>query len=255
MAELGRRWDSLIRSLSGRHGRKESEFCLCEGLRCCSEAISLRPDLLEALILREGFQGVLPASPVEPLVLPASRFEGLRATVASQGVLALFRKPGQPASDAPMKDPFAFVLDRVSDPGNFGTILRTARASGLKEVWYAKGSCDPYSEKTIRSASSAQFALGLRRFESLAELPSLLGALGVRRFFRTAPAGGLSLYSAEGLFERSAIIMGAEANGAAALDASTDLHIPMPGAAESLNVAQAATIILFERVRRDLTRS
>lgn len=250
MSGLSRRQESLIRSLAGRHGRRGSELCLCEGLRCCGEALSLRPDLLGLLVLREGFDGILPKIDAEPAIIPDAQFDSLCGTVTSQGVIALMRKPEPPVLDAPMADPFAFVLDRVSDPGNFGTILRTARASGLKEIWYAKGSTDPFAEKTIRSASASQFALGLRQFDSLAELPVLLGALGVKRIFRTTPSGGAPIYSVDGLFERSAIIMGGEAFGAGALEASQDVSIPMPGGAESLNVAQASTIILFEHVRR-----
>ena len=253
MPGLSRRQESLIRSLGGRHGRRGSELCLCEGQRCCSDALSLRPDLLELLVLREGFSGFLPPVAFESVTLPPPQFDALCGTVSSQGVLALLRKPEPPALDAPIKDPFVFVLDRVSDPGNFGTILRTARAAGLQEVWYAKGSCDPYAEKTVRSASSSQFALGLRQFEDLAGLPSILAKLGVRNFFRTTPSGGTPIYEVSGLFDKSAVIMGGEAFGAGTLDASQDVSIPMPGGAESLNVAQASTIILFEHVRRSLS--
>lgn len=255
MPGLSKRQESLIRSLSGRHGRKDSELCLCEGLRCCEEALKLRPDLVELVVEREGFAGVLPPCPAEKATLPERQFDALRGTVTSQGVLAMLRKPAQPTADAPLSSPFAFVLDRVSDPGNFGTILRTARAAGLKEIWYAKGSADPFAEKTIRSASASQFAIALRLFESLDGLPSLLAPLGVKRYFRTVPSGGESIYAAAGLFEGSAVIMGGEAFGAGELAAAKDVSIPMPGGAESLNVAQAAAVILFESVRRGVAHN
>jgi RNA methyltransferase, TrmH family len=251
MPGLSKRQESLVRSLSQRHGRRNSELCLCEGLRCCSEALTLRPDLVELVATREGFAAPLPKVSAETAILPERQFDSLCSTITAQGVFALLRKPEQPDADAPLADPFAFVLDRVSDPGNFGTILRTARAAGLKEVWYAKGSTDPFSEKCIRSASSSQFALALRQFDALPELATHLKSLGVERFFRTTPAGGGPLYAEEKLFERSAIIMGGEAFGAGLLEGAQDISIPMPGGAESLNVAQASTIILFEHVRRN----
>lgn len=253
MPGLGKRQESLIRSLSGRHGRRNSELCVCEGLRCCQEALSLQPKLVELLVLREGFNGALPDIKAETAIVTERQFDALSGTVRAQGVLAVLRKPEPPQDNAPLSSPFAFVLDRVSDPGNFGTILRTARAAGLKEVWYAKGSTDPYAEKTIRSASASQFALALRPFESLASLPGILGKLGVKRYFRTTPSGGSPIYSVKELFESSAVIMGGEAFGAGALELSQDVSIPMPGGAESLNVAQASTIILFEHVRRAST--
>ncbi len=250
MAGLSKRQESLIRSLSSRHGRRKSGLCLCEGVRCCQEAISLRKDLVELVVLREGFEGRLPAYDAETVCAPAAAFDSLAGTVSSQGVILLMRRPEPPAAFSPLSDPFVFVLDRVSDPGNFGTIVRTARAAGLKELWHTKGSADPFSEKCVRSASAAQFAVGLREFESLGELAGALRTLGVSMAYRTVPTGGLSLYEVPELFSKTAIVMGSEAFGAAEMPGSADLSIPMPGGAESLNVAQAATVILFEHVRR-----
>ena len=73
---------------------------------------------------------------------------------------------------------------------------------------------------------------------------------GIKNFFRTTPNGGRSLYREEALYEKSAVILGSEGAGADELDGAKDVIIPMPGDAESLNVAQAATIVLFEYVRR-----
>ena len=109
---------------------------------------------------------------------------------------------------------------------------------------------DPFGGKTIRSASGAQFALNLRCAESLEEAVQSLRELGITRFFRTEPSGGHSVFTEADLFKRSAIVLGNEANGAGRIDSSLPLNIPMPGSAESLNVAQAATVILFEFVRR-----
>ena len=220
-----------------------------EGLRCVNELIALRPDLIEFCVLREGCRADrLPEE--KTTVLNAGKFDSLAATVNSQGILAIAKQPGYEPLSAPRKDPYALVLDRIADPGNVGTIIRTARAVGLKEIWTVKGGVDPFGDKALRSASSAQFAVSIRLAESLKEMIGVLRELGVLRFFRTEPSEGHSVFQEPDLFLDSAIVLGNEANGAGPVPGSLPLNIPMPGSAESLNVAQAATVILFESVRR-----
>ena len=249
---LTKRQASLIAALRSRHGRKDSGLCLCDGLRACSEVIALRPDLLDLIVIREDFQAEI-QYPVDPVILPAQDFDKLTQTVNSQGIITVSRRPDPIAPDAPLSDPFVLVLDQVRDPGNFGTIIRTARAAGLHEIVLTKGSADPFHDKVIRSASGAQFALGMRYFDDLESMANVLRAKGIEKFYRTLPAGGDNLFRAEGVFQNSAIILGCESTGVSELEGSAGLNIPMPGTAESLNVAQAATIILFDYVRRITT--
>ena len=249
---LTKRQASLIASLRSRHGRKDSGLCLCDGLRACSEVIALRPDLLDLIVIREDFRAEI-EYPIEPVILPAQEFDKLAQTVNSQGIITVSRRPEPITPDAPLSDPFVLVLDQVRDPGNFGTIIRTARAAGLHEIVLTKGSADPFHDKVIRSASGAQFALGMRYFDDLDSMANVLRAKGIEKFYRTLPAGGDNLFRAEGVFQKSAIILGCESTGVSELEGSAGLNIPMPGTAESLNVAQAATIILFDYVRRITT--
>lgn len=249
MGFLTRRRESLIRSLSARHGRRDSDFCLCDGPRASHEILTLRPDLVEQVILRENFE-CRESFPVEPDILPSEEFDRIRNTVHSQGILLLVKRPEPIAEDAPVDAPFVFLLDRIADPGNFGTMVRTARAIGLKEIWMTEGTVDPFSDKSIRSASGAQFALRIRRHGSLEHTLSLLKGKGFRTVYRTSPAQGANVFTEEKLFDRSVIVLGNEGGGVGAIADSVDLNIPMPGDAESLNVAQAATVILFEYVRR-----
>ena len=249
---LTKRQASLIAALRSRHGRRDSNLCLCDGLRACSEVIALRPDLLDLIVIREDFHAEI-EYPVDPVILPAQEFDKLAQTVNSQGIITVSRRPEPIALDAPLSDPFVLVLDQVRDPGNFGTIIRTARAAGLHEIVLTKGSADPFHDKVIRSASGAQFTLGMRCFEDLDSMAETLRQLGVKTFYRTLPAGGDNLFRAEGVFKDSAIILGCESTGVSELEGAAGLNIPMPGTAESLNVAQAATIILFDYVRRITT--
>ncbi len=222
---------------------------MCDGPRASREILTLHPELVEEVVLREGVP--LPDSLTrEPVVLSSGEFERLSSTVHSQGILLLVRRPETIAPDAPAADPFAFVLDRIGDPGNFGTIVRTARAVGLRQIWMTAGSVDPYSDKAVRSASGAQFAVEIREHGSLDELLALLRARGFERVYRTSPAAGRNVFTEKALFENSAIVLGNEGAGVGGIPGALDLNIPMPGDAESLNVAQAATVILFEHVRR-----
>lgn len=249
---LSKRLLSEIRALKSRHGRKSSTLCVCDGLRACSELIALVPERIVELIVREGEVFDL-ISPVEPIVLSSAEFDSIAPTVNSQGIMVVAEKPDYISLSEPLADDFVLVLDRVGDPGNFGTILRTARAVGLREVWLTRGCVDPFSDKVLRSASGSQFAVKLRMAQSVEELAKALALHDVNTIFRTLPAGGENLFTVPSLFDKTAVVFGCEATGVAEIDESRSLHIPMPGDTESLNVAQAATVVLFEYVRRKIS--
>jgi TrmH family RNA methyltransferase len=240
--------EKIVRSLYQKKCRINHNMCICEGVRACKELYSLRPDLIEFGIVINEID-VSPFKGVNFYIVEKHFFEKLSATIHAQGIILISKIPEYSFSKQ-AKSPFALVLDRLSDPGNFGTIFRTCASVGLKDVWYSADSVDPYSEKTIRSAISAQFALNLHRYEDINSLIPKLKQLGYDKVFRTEPAGGKSCFCEEKLFDKSIIIFGNEANGVKEITSSVPINIPMPGKFESLNVAQAVTVILFEAVRR-----
>ena len=249
--ELTRKQESLIRSLYTRHGRRKAGLCVCEGLRAAGELFMRAPELVRFTVATEAAAGEL-AIPGEHHRVPEGKLRELAGTVNSQGILAVAAIPPEPdAAEAPA-DPFLLAIDRLGDPGNFGTICRTLRAAGLTELWYTKGSVDPYGDKAIRSALGAQFALKLRGFDDLEALRAAAQSYGYPSVWLTDPHGGESCFSAAKLYERSVIVIGGEANGVTPLAGAQRVMIPMPGNYESLNAAQAATIFLFEYVRRTM---
>ncbi len=251
-AELSRKNCALVRSLHTRHGRKKSNCCLCEGVRAVTELCTLRPELVHFAVATErGLADYGRELPCELFLLPEPEFAELAGTVNSQGILAVAGVPPERDAHTVPDEPFLLALDGVGDPGNFGTICRTLRAAGLETLWYTKGSIDPFGDKAIRSAMGAQFALKLRSFADLAALRSEAEKFGFNRFYLTDPHDGESCFAAEGLFDRSVVVIGGEANGATMLENSLHVMIPMPGKFESLNAAQAATVFLFEYVRRN----
>ena len=177
---LTRRQESLIRSLYTRHGRRKAKCCVCEGLRAARELYTLRPDLVRFTVATEAGSNAL-AIPGECCIVGEEKMRELSGTVNSQGILAVAAIPEEPSPDERPADPFLFAVDRLGDPGNFGTICRTLRAAGLSELWYTKGSIDPYGDKAVRSALGAQFSLKLRSFEDLAGLSGAGETFRLRR--------------------------------------------------------------------------
>ncbi len=248
--ELSRRQESLIRSLYTRHGRRKAECCVCEGVRAAGELFLRAPELVCFTVATESGASAFPVIPGDLFLVSDAKMRELAGTVSSQGILVVASVPAEPPDDEIPADPFLLALDRLGDPGNFGTICRTLRAAGLHELWYTKGSVDPFGDKAIRSAMGAQFALKLRGFETLEALRERAKSFGFPTVWLTDPHGGENCFTAPDLYDRSVIVIGGEANGVAPLKDARRVLIPMPGNYESLNAAQAATIFLFEHVRR-----
>ena len=246
---LSKKQTALVRSLYTRHGRKKSGRCVCEGMRCCGELYDARPDLLEFSIATAKTAEAMSIPGVCEIVSDPE-LAALSATVNSQGILAIARIPEQPAMDDPVAEPFILALDQVGDPGNFGTIIRTALAAGLREIWYTKGAVDPFNDKVIRSALGAQFRMKLRLFDTLDALAAQAGSFGYGPVYLTDPHQCKNCYTTDQLYQKSVVVIGSEGNGVSPLEQGIPVTIPMPGNFESLNAAQAATIFIFEYVRR-----
>jgi TrmH family RNA methyltransferase len=156
------------------------------------------------------------------------------------------------------------VLDRdglvvfgtvISDPGNLGTILRSAEAAGVAAIVLGPGSVDAYNPKVVRASAGAIFGIPVLEAASEGWSPvealDALGALGRQRL--GAVASGAHSYDAADLARPTALVLGNEAHGLSAevagrLDGT--IAIPMAGATESLNVAMAATVVCFEAARQ-----
>ncbi len=247
---IERKLQTQIRSLYTRHGRKKYNLCVCEGLRSCRELFAATPEkVLEVLVCPELKRELKFPANARIHEVKDSELATLSATVNTQGILAVAQIPESP-EQITTTDPFIFAVDRLADPGNMGTIIRTLRAVGVQELWYTAGSVDPYADKVIRSALGAQFSLVLRVFKDLSTLLDTARLHGYENFFPTMPGAGENCFECEGLFDKSVIIIGNEANGLPQDTPGTPVNIPMPGEFESLNAAQAATVLLFEYVRR-----
>lgn len=143
------------------------------------------------------------------------------------------------------------VLDRVQDPGNLGTIIRTADAVGAAGLVLLKGTADAFAPKVVRASMGSLFHLPLVSGVSEEELTAWCHEIGYT-LAACSLEGAKDLYQTD-LTRRLALVLGNEAGGLSpALEAAADIkvRIPMPGKAESLNVAMAAVVVLFEGLRQ-----
>ncbi len=244
----------LLAKLSSRHYRKKNGLCLVEGLRCCQEALQhcqiAEIYCSQSFINSPQWQSIQPlAKEKKPIILSDSDFKAISETETPQGIITVIHAQElTPATQA--ETPFTLILDRVADPGNMGTILRTAWAVGLTGCWLVKGGADPYSPKSIRAGMGAQFSLKLHEYETLEDAVQAAHNFGVKKIWCTMPATGISIFDKAFKLDNSALIIGNEANGISNPALGEAVTIPMPGGAESLNAAQAATIFLVESIRR-----
>ena len=248
----------VLRQLAAsRHNRHKSPYFVAEGLRCCREAMTRRPRWLRSVVLSDGAaeESALEAAAlarqagVVPETVPESEFAQYAQTEGTQGVLCLLEKPEARAPEV-LSPVCTLVMDQVREPGNFGTILRTAWAAGLTQVWYTSASADPWSPKVVRSGMGAQFALEMHCFPDLPAAVSAFRSLGGNEVWCAMMEARTTLFSPDFSPAGAALVVGNEGNGITCPEVGRAVTIPMPGHAESLNVAQAATLLLFEALRR-----
>ena len=148
------------------------------------------------------------------------------------------------------------VLDRVQDPGNLGSMLRSAVAAEIQQAWCISGTVDPWSPKVLRSAMGAHFAIEIVVGLKEAQVIGHANKLGVSLLATANRPQSQSLYSeALDLSKPCAWVFGQEGEGVSQplLQASVGVAIPQSSAIESLNVAAAASVCMFEMRRRRLS--
>ncbi|MGH8703807.1 MAG: TrmH family RNA methyltransferase [Burkholderiales bacterium] len=183
---------------------------------------------------------------VAPTALADGVFRSIADTETPAGIAAEIALPD--AKPALADAPSCVFLERIQDAGNVGAILRSAAALGLRDVVLGAGCADPWSQKVLRAAAGAHFSL---RISAAADLVAALARFGGKAVC-TVPRGGTPLAEAD-LSGRVGWIFGAEGQGVSgrlAARAALKVTIPMPGGAESLNVAVAAAICFYEMLRQ-----
>lgn len=245
-----------LRRLSRRRGsRSEEGAFVIEGPTLLAEALDAGIAIAEAFV-EPGADGALvarlEASGVAVHEVAEGVLAGAVSTVTPQPVAAI-AACADVDLDAALAGPPALtlVLVGVADPGNAGTLLRTAEAAGAGAVLFCAGSVDPYNPKCVRASAGSLFHVKVVNGGEAAAVLQSVGEHGVRRV-GTVVRGGVP-YDSVDLTGPVAVVVGSEAHGvptdAAAL-VDVAVTIPMVGRAESLNVGMAGAVLCFESLRQ-----
>lgn len=248
----------LCQQLASRKYRDKLGLYLIEGPNLLTEAMESHADIRAVLISESKLPvlselSFLPG--VEPLYMAEGLFHKLAQTEHSQGVLAVVAKPEEnvSAETERMLRPGSnvVILDRLQDPGNIGTIIRTAEAAGYQGVIALKGTGDIFSPKVIRAAAGSVFRMPVLFLESPAQTMDLLRK-HKKEIVTTSLETETPYYELD-LRENIGLVIGNEGNGICPEffeGSDRQIKIPMAGRIESLNAAVAAGIIMYEAMRK-----
>jgi TrmH family RNA methyltransferase len=246
------RFKALRELATSTRERRKAGLALLDGIHLIS-AYRTRGGVPEQLILSEtaaanpeAAQLAAGTSGLGVLVLADSLFNDLAQVATPTGIIALIRtpKPGP----LPAMIECCVMLENIQDAGNLGSILRSTAAAGIRTVLLSRGCAFAWSPKVLRAGMGAHFSLDIFDYADLATSVQRLSG----RLICAGVHAGKSLYQAD-LRGPLAWVFGNEGSGVSAelsAAAAEQVRIPMPGKTESLNVAAAAAICLFEQVRQ-----
>jgi TrmH family RNA methyltransferase len=244
----------LARSLMGRpKERREAKAFVAEGVRLVEEALAVEWPILFVLHapgLSERGQALvknLKIKNVDVEEVDESVLQSVSGTESSQSILAVLSLPNDELPGEANLD-FVLIPDSIRDPGNLGTLLRTAAAAGVQAVFLPPETTDAFAPKVVRAGMGAHFHLPIQSL-TWDEIRKRTSGL---RVYLAEMEGPLSCWQAD-FRAPLALVVGGEAEGAteeAHKLADMAVCIPMPGKAESLNVGVAGAILMFEVVRQ-----
>lgn len=240
-----------VRKLQSNRRFRNSEGCfVIEGSKWLHE-FSVFQDNLTAVyytdhwLANEQNQLLLHTFNTEKFAVSETVLNAMSATQTPSGVIATARKP---TIALPTTIEFILILDSIADPGNLGTIIRTAAAAGVQGVILSPDCVDLYNPKVVRSSMGALLKVPIEQ-KSWAEIKALCQRLPVYAL----DANGKTLYSQVDWTKPAVLMVGNEGHGLSnegRAIASSILSIPMQNAVESLNASMAIGIVLFEAVRQ-----
>ena len=245
-----------IKKLKEKKHRIKSNKYLIEGLRFVEEAIKSKVSI-DSIIFTESFKEKNPDlflkinENIKLIQMNETLLKQLCSTENPQGIVGVINMQNKELKSGEL----VVLVDKVQDPGNLGTIIRTAHAAGVNGIILTKGTVDIYNDKTIRSTMGSIFYVPIIYDNDL----SFLMNLKSEGFSLVAT----SLEESKNFFDEDLsgkviLSVGNEGNGISneIFDlADKKVKIPMPGGAESLNVGVATSIILFEKVRQRLCKN
>lgn len=245
-----------VKKLKEKKYREEYGEFIVEGIKMIEEAISEQAQIKQIVVCEDcKNSGGIPKellyeiAKYDCVYVNEKVFSQMTDVSNPQGILAIIDKSANQEAEIDYKADLILVLDNIQDPGNMGTILRTADSINLKQILVSKGSSDVYNPKVVRSTMGAIFRVKVIECEDLGKTIKELKKHKIN-IFATDLKTNKSIYDVD--YKKSAIVIGNEANGVSnnILElADTRIKIPMIGKTESLNAAVATSIILYEAIR------
>lgn len=252
-----------VRSLKSKSSREEKGLYFIEGTRFVEEAVKEYVDGTEQIkyiVVSDTFSA---SDAMNALTDPCERrgtkiyqvpdtlFGSISDTMNPQGILAVLSLKKMYLADARVRGGLIAIPDGVRDPGNMGTIIRTADAAGCAGVIIPDGCVELYNPKVLRSTMGSVYHLPVWHCGSINEALDFCRENGFK-VFASHLEGAVSIYDAD-MSGNTALIIGSEAEGISdetLQKADVLVKIPMAGKAESLNASVAAGIMIFEAVRQ-----
>lgn len=244
----------IVALLKKSKERKEKKSFVVEGRKMFEEICQDTSRVVKAYFsesyVKEYYDGKeLPKVPYE--VVADSVFDAMAETVTPQGVLVIVKMPEYSLDEMVAEAGSLVLLENLRDPGNLGTIIRTAEAAGVSGVILSKESVDIYNPKVIRSTMGAVYRVPFLYVEDFTELLKTLREQKVRLL--AAHLKGQKTFDKADYSGKVGILIGNEANGLseeASELAEEKVLIPMAGSVESLNAAVAAALLMYEAFRK-----
>ena len=252
----------LINALSKRKGRQEYNLFVCEGHKIIREMIGaftcklLVAEAGQYALLRDELEQLPSAYRPQRIELVDAGFEfkKISSMTSPQPILALFEIPEESDECSVSSEDMALLLDDVQDPGNVGTIIRTADWFGVRTVYLTAGCADPYSSKVIQATMGALGRVQVKRLCDLSALQALYAGAIYGTFLE-----GENIYETDLTNRPALLVLGNEGNGIGdTVTSIVDKKLTIPclaegsRGAESLNVGIAAAICMSELVKQKL---
>lgn len=242
-----------IKKLKEKKYRTES--FIVEGIKMVKEALEQAE--VEKVIVSETFSNSddfkgLNCDEQKLIIASDKVFEDLTDVVTPQGIIAVVKKSSN--LEINYSDEFVLALDGIQDPGNLGTIIRTADSANIKTILVSKDTVDAYSPKVVRSTMGGIFRTKVIEVEDLAQSLIEYKNNGFK-VLTTELSAEKSIYDID--YQKSVVVIGNEANGVTeevSKVATEKVIIPMLGKTESLNAAVATSIMIYEYVRQKLAK-
>lgn len=251
-----------VKKLKEKKYRDEYNEFIIEGIKITQEAIEEKAKIKAVIICEDcKNQSAIPnellyeVAKMNCIYVSEKVFMSISDVTNPQGIMAIIEKENEENLKIDFSNDKILILDNIQDPGNMGTIIRTCDSLNMKQIIVSKGSSDIYNPKVVRATMGAIFRIKIIESDDLVKT---IKELKKHKFkvYATDLKTKNTIYNVD--YKKSAVIIGNEANGVSqeVLDESSyRIKIPMLGKTESLNAGVAASIVLYEMFRNELTKS